>query len=69
MNPLIVHVAQEEITEESGMGRVAWHWKREFERRGHEFLHIGSEQTGPLPHPALFPYAAYRAYKRIGRCA
>lgn len=66
---LIVHVAQGAITEESGMGRVAWHWKREFERRGHEFLHIGSDQTGALFHPGLFPYAAYRAYKRIGRSA
>jgi glycosyltransferase involved in cell wall biosynthesis len=67
MKPRIVYIAQPVITEESGMGRVAWHWKREFERRGYEFMHIGKEQTGRLPHPGLFPYAAYRAYKRIGR--
>ncbi|MDX6500274.1 MAG: hypothetical protein QOG23_3534 [Blastocatellia bacterium] len=69
MGMLIVYVAQGEITEQSGLGRVAWHWKREFERRGHEFLHIGSKQAGILLHPGLFPYAAYRAYKRIGRLA
>jgi glycosyltransferase involved in cell wall biosynthesis len=69
MKPLVVHVAQIEIAEDSGMGRVAWHWKREFERRGYEFIHIGSESVGSLPHPALFPYAAYRAYRRIERPA
>lgn len=69
MKPLVVYVAQVEITEASGMGRVAWHWRREFERRGYEFLHIGGEQAGRLAHPGLFPYAAYRAYRRIGRRA
>lgn len=65
MKQLVVHVAQIDITEESGMGRVAWHWKREFERRGYKFVHIGNEQVGALPHPGLFPYAAYRAYKNL----
>lgn len=51
------------------MGRVAWHWKREFERRGYEFIHIGSREVGALLHPGLFPFAAYRAYKRLGRLA
>jgi glycosyltransferase involved in cell wall biosynthesis len=63
--PAVVHIAQIEITEESGMGRVAWHWKCEFERRGYKFIHIGNEEVGALPHPGLFPYAAYRAYKKL----
>lgn len=69
MRPLIIHVGQFEITEETGMGRVAWHWKREFEKRGYDFIHIGDAQVGSLPHIALFPYAAYKAYKRINRSA
>jgi glycosyltransferase involved in cell wall biosynthesis len=69
MKPLVVHVAQIDISEASGMGRVAWHWKREFERRGYEFIHIGSGSIGALPHPALFPYAAYKAYRRLKRTA
>lgn len=51
------------------MGRVAWHWKREFERRGYDFIHIGSKQVGPLAHPGLFPYAAHRVYRKLGRPA
>jgi glycosyltransferase involved in cell wall biosynthesis len=69
MKSRIVHIAQIEINEESGMGRVAWHWKREFERRGYEFLHIGNEQVGSLPHQSLFPYAARRVYRRLNRPA
>jgi glycosyltransferase involved in cell wall biosynthesis len=51
------------------MGRVAWHWRNALERRGYEFIHIGSKEVGPLRHPGLFPFAAYRAYKRLGRSA
>src|SRR6266436_4187467 len=69
MRPLIVHVAQIDIAKHTGMGRVAWHWKREFERRGYEFIHIGSSEVGRLPHPSLFPFAAYQACKRLGRAA
>ncbi|MFP5262051.1 MAG: glycosyltransferase family 4 protein [Blastocatellia bacterium] len=69
MKPTICHVAQIRINEQSGMGRVAWHWKNEFERRGYDFIHIGPEQVGPLRHPALFPRAAYRAYRSLGRPA
>src|SRR5262245_35493481 len=69
MKPLILHVAHIDITEGSGMGRVAVHWRREFERRGFEFVHIGSQEVGPLRHPSLFPYAAYRWYQRSGRSA
>jgi len=69
MKPLVVHVAQVEITEASGMGRVAWHWRREFERRGYEFIHIGTQEVGPLQHASLFPYAAYREYTKLKRPA
>ncbi|MEW6558324.1 MAG: hypothetical protein AB1349_13420, partial [Elusimicrobiota bacterium] len=52
MKKIILHVAQIEISEESGMGRVAWHWRNEFERRGYEFLHIGPKEVGRILHPA-----------------
>ena len=49
------------------MGRVASHWRKEFERRGYEFIHIGTEAAGRIAHPAMFPYAASSAYKRLRR--
>lgn len=67
MARLVVHVAQMEISEATGMGRVAWHWKKQFERRGYEFIHIGPRETGRIPHAGLFPYAAYAAHKRLRR--
>ena len=63
-HPVVVHVAQINLTPESGMGRVSWHWRARFEERGHEFLHIGAAEVGSV-HPALFPYAAYRHYRRL----
>ncbi len=69
MKKLIVHVANIEVAENSGIGRVIWHWKNAFEKRGYEFLHIGKTQVGKLPHNAFFPYAAYKAYKRLARKA
>lgn len=63
--PAVVHVAQVEVTPESGMGRVSWHWRRELERRGYEFIHIGPAQVGPA-HPALFPWKAQRHCRRLG---
>ncbi|AFY30864.1 glycosyltransferase family 4 protein [Calothrix sp. PCC 7507] len=69
MKKLIVHIAETDVSEQSGMGRVSWHWKNEFERRGYEFLHIGPKQVGPLPHAALFPRASRRFYRQLGRTA
>ena len=63
---LIVHVAQLEISRESGMGRVAWHWRQALEARGYEFIHIGPHEVGRPVHPALFPYAAWRQARRLG---
>lgn len=62
----IVHVAQIEISRESGMGRVAWHWRQELEARGYTFLHIGPREIGRPIHPALFPYAAWRQFRKLG---
>jgi len=69
MSKLVVHIAEIDISEESGMGRVAWHWRREFEKRGYEFIHIGLTQVGALAHPGLFPYKAYQVYKKLKRKA
>ncbi|HKI01266.1 MAG TPA: glycosyltransferase family 4 protein [Thermoanaerobaculia bacterium] len=62
----IVHVAQIEISRESGMGRVAWHWRQELEARGYAFRHIGPSEVGRPVHPALFPYAAWLRFRRLG---
>jgi glycosyltransferase involved in cell wall biosynthesis len=62
----IVHVAQLEISRESGMGRVAWHWRNALEARGYEFIHIGPRAVGRPVHPALFPYAAWLRFRRLG---
>ena len=67
MAKLVVHIAEIELSEESGMGRVSWHWKEEFERRGFEFFHIGLNQVGKLKHPALFPYTARHVYHQLKR--
>ncbi len=69
MKKLIVHISETEVSEQSGMGRIAWHWKKEFESRGYEFLHIGPKQVGRVAHPGLFPYAARQFYRQLGRNA
>jgi glycosyltransferase involved in cell wall biosynthesis len=66
---LIVHIADINLSKESGMGRIAWHWKNEFENHGYDFVHIGSRQVGSVSHPGLFPYAARKAYQDLGRKA
>lgn len=63
----IVHVADIHVSEESGMGRIAWHWKQALIERGYEYVHIGPEEVGKLPHGGLFPFAAHRAYGKIRR--
>lgn len=65
MSKIILHIAQIDITEESGMGRVAWHWREGFLRQGYEFIHIGNREIPSVRHPSLFPYMAYRAYKKL----
>ncbi|MEO6192755.1 MAG: glycosyltransferase family 4 protein [Thermoanaerobaculia bacterium] len=62
----IVHVAQLDLSRESGMGRVAWHWRQELESRGYTFLHIGPREVGRPVHPALFPLAAWWRFRRLG---
>ncbi len=62
----IVHVAQIEISRESGMGRVAWHWREALAARGYDFVHIGPAAVGRPVHPALFPFAAWRCCARLG---
>ena len=63
----VVHVADIHVSEESGMGRIAWHWKHALEARGYEYSHIGPDAVGDLPHGGLFPFAAHRAYQKLQR--
>lgn len=65
MKKLIVHVSCVEITEESGMGRIEWHWRNAFVKKGYEFFHIGPKEVGKVYHSTLFPYAALKAYKKL----
>ena len=59
----VVHVADIRVSEESGMGRIAWHWKQALEERGYQYFHIGPDEVGRLPHGGLFPHAAHRFYR------
>ena len=69
MGKLVVHVAGIDISEESGMGRIAWHWRNELLRRGYDFIHIGLKEVGKILHQSLFPYYAYRIYRNLNRKA
>lgn len=66
MTRSIVHVAEINLAEETGMGRISYAWKNEFERRGYEFIHIGLSQVGNIHHPACFPHAAFKLYQQLG---
>jgi len=66
MEKTVVHIAETEISEESGMGRVAWHWREAFQQAGYRFIHIGPAAIGGFVHPALFPSRAFEAFKRLG---
>lgn len=50
----VLHVASIKISPNSGMGRIAYHWKLALERQGIEFVHIGWEELGKSAHPLLF---------------
>ena len=65
MTRIIVHVAEIDISKDTGMGRVSYAWKHEFERRGYEFIHIGPNQVGNVHHRACFPYAAFKIYQQL----
>jgi len=70
---LAVHVADIEVSELTGMGRIALHWKEELQRRGYDYIHIGPSQVPYLPKRGmargLFPYAAYQYYRSLGQKA
>ena len=58
----VVHIAETEIGLTGGMARVAWYWKLAFEKRGHQFRHIGKKEVGNISHIRHFPEAALRYY-------
>src|SRR5664279_746549 len=62
---LIIHVSEVDIFSKTGMGRVEYHWKKSFEQADTTFLHIGPKEVGSLKHRALFPYYAFKYYKKL----
>jgi glycosyltransferase involved in cell wall biosynthesis len=60
----ILYVAQAGISADSGMGRVAHHWRRAFAAGGHTFESLGPENLPRPVHPARFPRLAARAARR-----
>jgi glycosyltransferase involved in cell wall biosynthesis len=46
------------------MGRVAWHWRVELERRGHRFVDLGRAPLGKEVHPAIYAWVARMAANR-----
>ena len=67
MNKILLHVAHLDINEESGVGRVAWHWRDAILKRGFEYVHIGTKDVGTLRHPSLFPLKAFHKYKMLSK--
>lgn len=61
----VVHISEVDISLLSGMGRVEYHWKKAFEKKGFEFIHIGPKEVGPCLHKGLFPYKAYNYFKKL----
>ncbi len=61
----IVHIAEIPIVEETGMGRIAWHWREAFQRAGWEFVHIGPDETRKPIHKALWHFSAWEQFKRV----
>src|SRR5260221_553791 len=53
----ILHVAAIDMLPSSGMGRISYEWKLAFEKSGHQFQHIGSNEVGHR-HALLFGYYA-----------
>ena len=65
MKRIIVHVSEVEINKNGGMSRIEYYWKKAFEDRGFEFIHIGNKETGKVLHKSFFSLKAYRYYKRL----
>ena len=63
----VVHIAESAIGLTGGMARVAWYWKQAFEKRGHEFIHIGTGEVGEIGHIRHFPKTALRHYQKMAR--
>lgn len=61
----VVHVAETELSERTGMGRVAVHWRDAFVERGHDFIHIGPAELGGHYARSLFPLLALRHFHRL----
>jgi len=61
----VVHVAQIEINPNGGMGRIAFHWREAFLRRGHEFIHVGPGSQATKLHIRMFPYRARREVRSL----
>ena len=45
MSLTILHVADIKLDPYSGMGRIAYFWKKAFEEAGHQFIHLGKENV------------------------
>lgn len=64
LSPIVAYVAEAPITLDSGMGRIAWHWKLAFEASGWTFVEISPAQTGWVPHKSLFDVKAFYVARR-----
>jgi glycosyltransferase involved in cell wall biosynthesis len=62
---IILHVSGENITPNSGMGRIEFYWQQSFEKRGFQFIHIGPTEIGKIMHNGLFGYHARRYFNRL----
>ena len=63
----IAHVAPIFLDSQTGMGRVAVHWRDAFIRRGWAFQHYGTAEVPMPPLKPLWANSARRAYRSNGR--
>jgi len=65
MTTRLVHIAEVNLSPETGMGRVGWYWRENAMARGIPFVHIGPADVPAFSHPRQFPAAALRAWQQM----
>ncbi len=63
--PVVLHVADCNIDLGTGMGRVAYHWREAFIRRGYDFVHLGRNNVPAPWHRSGWHDAAFRASQKL----
>src|SRR5581483_3774419 len=60
----IVHISGFDVKPTIGAGRASYFWKQAFLNRGFEFIQIGLNEAGKLPHMLLFGHYAEKYLRK-----